>query len=88
MGIEIGIVKKLRVEAGEPCSAESKLSLASTFDITLSSLLNEKTIVEVENKLEPSRILTLIAIVGVVIFLMNTFFASITIISRQSIGII
>jgi transcriptional regulator with XRE-family HTH domain len=95
MAIEIGIVKKLRlehgwsqeqlakvsglslrtvqrVEAGEPCSAESKLSLASTFDITLSSLLNEKTIIEVENKLEPSRIFTLIAILGVVLFLMNT----------------
>ena len=60
-----------RIEAGESCSIESRLSLASTFDITLSSLLNKKVVIETDNELEPSRILTLIVIIGVVIFLIN-----------------
>jgi transcriptional regulator with XRE-family HTH domain len=61
-----------RIEAGESCSVESRLSLASTFDITLSSLLNKNTIIETQNQFDPSRMMTLIAIVGVVLFLINT----------------
>lgn len=58
-----------RIEAGGSCSVESRLSLASTFDITPNALLS-KTPTNIEkNRLDISRFLSLSVIIFVVIFL-------------------